>query len=189
MIDQIGSQEITLLVLAIVTAIFSLGMLFFKNPISVALCLLAVLLGSGAIYAVIGEHLVATFQIVVYAGAIMVLFVFSIMLLNLNVELKNDLKDKISFLPGYFQLKNFIGLLFFILLFSILGKTLYDFSLASESQYQWGSFYNTTEKSISTTVQLSMELFSNYYVGFELVGIALLIATVGAVVLAKRHFD
>src|SRR3954462_11580383 len=86
-----------IIVLAVIAAIFSVVMLFARNAVTSALCLLGVLIMSAGIYGLIGEHLVATIQLVVYAGAIMVLFVFSIMLLNLNQD-ETDYKKK----PGIF---------------------------------------------------------------------------------------
>ena len=82
-----------LIILAAISAILAITMLFAKNPITSALCLLGVLLMTAGIYGMIGEHLVATIQLVVYAGAIMVLFIFSIMLLNLNNS-EQDYKAK-----------------------------------------------------------------------------------------------
>src|SRR4051812_43578159 len=88
-----------LVILAVVSALLAASMIFAKSPITSALGLLGVLICTAGIYGLIGEHLVATIQLVVYAGAIMVLFVFSIMLLNLNV-LETDLRRKPKMLAG-----------------------------------------------------------------------------------------
>src|SRR6476659_9663041 len=90
-------MNVVLLILCVISAILAVTMLFAKSPITSALCLLGVLIMTAGIYGLIGEHLIATIQLVVYAGAIMVLFIFSIMLLNLNNE-ETDFRNK----PGVF---------------------------------------------------------------------------------------
>src|SRR5665647_536257 len=95
-----------IVVLSVIASVLALSMVFAKNAITSALCLLGVLIMSAGIYGLIGEHLVATIQLVVYAGAIMVLFIFSIMLLNLNQE-ETDYKQK----PGLFYSTIAMGLL------------------------------------------------------------------------------
>ena len=61
-----------IVILSVISVILAVMMLFARNPITSALCLLGVLLMSAGIYALIGEHFIATIQLVVYAGAIMV---------------------------------------------------------------------------------------------------------------------
>ena len=101
-------MSLVIVILAVISAIRAVTMLFTKNPITSALCLLGVLVMTAGIYGLIGEHLIATIQLVVYAGAIMVLFIFSIMLLNLNVE-SSDFKKR----PGVFAGGIAIGLAVF----------------------------------------------------------------------------
>ena len=67
-----------IIILCVISAVLAVTMLFTKSPITSALCLLGVLIMTAAIYGLIGEHMIATLQLVVYAGAIMVLFIFSI---------------------------------------------------------------------------------------------------------------
>ncbi len=97
-----------IVILSAISAILAMTMLFAKNAVTSALCLLGVLIMTAGIYGLIGEHLVATIQLVVYAGAIMVLFIFSIMLLNLNQE-DTEYKQR----PAVFFSAIAVGLLIF----------------------------------------------------------------------------
>ena len=78
--------QIIVLILSFITITLSILMLVAKNPVTSALSLLGILLCTAGIYGLMSEHFIATIQLVVYAGAIMVLFIFSIMLLNLKNE-------------------------------------------------------------------------------------------------------
>jgi len=170
-----------IIVLAVISAILAVSMLFARNPITSALCLLGVLIMTAGIYGLIGEHLVATIQLVVYAGAIMVLFIFSIMLLNLNNE-ETDFKTK----PGVF-----FGAI-------ALGMTVFGFIIYGLNEHFMNHRNDVTAGQFTperihelggNSKVLAHALFTQYYVSFEVISLALLIAVVGAVVLAKRKFD
>lgn len=170
-----------IIVLAVISAILAVTMLVARNPITSALCLLGVLLMTAGIYGLIGEHLVATIQLVVYAGAIMVLFIFSIMLLNLNNE-ETDYKNK----PGIFAGAVALGLA----VFGFIVFALKEHFLNHRQDVVAGPF--TPERIAElggNSKVLAHALFSQFYVSFEVISLALLVAIVGAVVLAKRKFD
>lgn len=172
-------MSIVLLILSLICAGFAVTMLFSKNPITAALCLLGVLLMTAGIYGLIGEHMVATLQLVVYAGAIMVLFIFSIMLLNLDVETREHKEN-----PGLFYTALTLGLGVFGLLVYAINKHFEDGTRTV------GNFSADMIKSLGGNSKvLSHALFSQFYVSFEVISLALLVAIVGAVVLAKRKFD
>ncbi|MDH4468670.1 MAG: NADH-quinone oxidoreductase subunit J [Bacteriovoracaceae bacterium] len=174
-------EDIFLFAFGLVAVGGSLVMLFAKNPITVALGLLSVLLATGCTYGLMGEHMVATLQIVVYAGAIMVLFVFSIMLLNLN-NLKFDLAwPRVLFWASVAGLAAFFALICINVLYFFQSKM---------AQHQWGEFTPEKVSELGGNARvLSQALFSQNYFSFELVSIPLLIALVGAVVLAKRKLN
>ncbi len=170
-----------IVILAIISAILATTMIFAKNAVTSALCLLGVLIMSAGIYGLIGEHMVATIQLVVYAGAIMVLFIFSIMLLNLNKE-ETEYKQKPLVFFGVIGVGLLIGGVLFNGLFSHFkhhhdGRVLGPFS------------HETIQQLGGNSKVLSFALFSQYYISFEVISLALLTAIVGAVVLAKRKFD
>jgi NADH-quinone oxidoreductase subunit J len=170
-----------IVILAAISAVLAVSMLFAKNPITSALCLLGVLLMTAGIYGLIGEHLIATIQLVVYAGAIMVLFIFSIMLLNLNTEAK-DYKAN----PGAFAGAIALG----AAVFGFMVYALNDHFLDHRLDFAPGAFSAERVASLGGNSKvLAHALFTQYYVSFEVISLALLIAVVGAVVLAKRKID
>jgi NADH-quinone oxidoreductase subunit J len=170
-----------IIILCILSAVLAVTMLFTKSPITSALCLLGVLIMTAAIYGLIGEHMIATLQLVVYAGAIMVLFIFSIMLLNLSNS-DNDFKKK----PLVFLLGLASGITFFG---SVVYAVLDHFK--NEANYKsLGAFSADAILALGGNSKvLSHALFSQFYVSFEVVSLALLVAVVGSVVLAKRKVD
>lgn len=170
-----------ILILGAISVILAVTMLVTRNPITSALCLLGVLVMTAAIYGLIGEHLIATIQLVVYAGAIMVLFIFSIMLLNLNSE-ENEIRQ---FSP------RFLGAV--ALGMAFLGFVIYSINkhfAHHRGEITQGQFTPEKIEALGGNAKvLAHSLFSQFYVSFEVISLALLVAVVGAVVLAKRKFD
>ena len=170
-----------ILLLSVVSAILALVMLFARNPITSALSLLGILLMTAGTYAMIGEHFIATIQLVVYAGAIMVLFIFSIMLLNLS-ESDNDLKRK----PAIFFGAAAAGAVVFGFLFFAINEHF----LKHRGEVTPGQFTPEVITNLGGNSKvIAHSLFTQYYLSFEVITLALLVAVVGAVVLAKRKFD
>lgn len=170
-----------ILILAVISGLLALTMLFAKNAITSALCLLGVLICTAGIYGLIGEHLIATIQLVVYAGAIMVLFVFSIMLLNLNKE-ETDYRSKPALFAGALALGAAV--------FGFIFYGLREHYSSHRGDVAAGPF--TPERIAElggNSKVLAHALFSQFYVSFEVISLALLVAVVGAVVLAKRKID
>jgi NADH-quinone oxidoreductase subunit J len=172
-------MNILLLFFCLFAAALSLVMLFSKTPMTIALSLLGVLLSTAGIYGLLGEHLVATLQLVVYAGAIMVLFIFSIMLLNLHKHEEQDFSWKsFSFLGAALL----AAAMLVLIIISIHG-----FFATPEMMPQLDEFSAVKIDALGGNSKvLSFALFSNYYVAFESISVALLVAVVGAVILAKR---
>ena len=136
---------------------------------------------TAGIYGLIGEHLIATIQLVVYAGAIMVLFVFSIMLLNLNAS-EDDFKKR----PVIFGIGLTLGLGVFCFLFFAIKE---HFTNHQENKVM-GMFTPELIANLGGNSKvLAHALFSQFYVSFEVISLALLVAIVAAVVLAKRKVD
>ena len=174
-------MSIVIIILAVIAAVLAVTMIFAKSPITSALCLLGVLLMTAGIYALIGEHLIATIQLVVYAGAIMVLFIFSIMLLNLN-DSETDYKARPAVLAGALALG---GAVFGFLVFAFN-----EHFLNHRFDVKPGQFTPEVINNLGGNSKvLAHSLFTQHYVSFEVISLALLVAVVGAVVLAKRKFD
>lgn len=155
---------------------FSLLVVLNKNPVSSAFSLVMVFFAFGAIYAMLDAHLIAILQILVYTGAIMVLFIFVIMLLNADV-------------PSFDLGRSHLGLRVVsavsgLILFAAL---VWAFKNSGTTGIE-GAF--TEEKVIAAggnTRVLSELLFSDYILPFELTSVLLLGAIVGAIALAKRR--
>jgi NADH-quinone oxidoreductase subunit J len=163
---------------AAVSAILALVMLFSKNALVTALSLLGILICTAGIFAMMGEHFIAAIQLVVYAGAIMILFIFSIMLLNVKKE------------KGDFSLKSFSVPFGFLMVIIILAGGLWALYGHFQSPHMLigkGNFDRETVKALGgNTSVLAHALFTQYYIPFEAISIPLLTALAGAVVLAKR---
>ncbi len=153
--------------LAVLTALLVITR---KNPVSSALFLVVCLFCLAALYVLLGAHFVAAAQVLVYAGAIMVLFLFVIMLLDLrhndiDVPGRNvALKAAGVFLAG--------GVLF------LVGREAAMFELSSAGEIPEG---------FGTVEAVARLLFTDYLLPFELASVLLLAAIVVAVVIAKRE--
>jgi len=149
----------------------AVNLLAQRHPINSALSLIAVMAALAGEYLLLGAEFVAAVQVIVYAGAIMVLFVFVIMLLNAGAEERTDWSKlaKYAGLPlGIFLLLEFGHWMFR----SAIGQEIANGSLASAT-------------SVSTE-EMSRMLFNQYVFPFEATSILILIAILGALVLAKR---
>ena len=174
-------MSIAIVIMCVISAILAITMLFARSPITSALCLLGILIMTAGVYGLIGEHMVATIQLVVYAGAIMVLFIFSIMLLNLNYA-DADFKKK----PGTFIAAFAMGMA----VLGFISWALKDYYVHHADKRTMGSFTpELIEKLGGNANVVAHSLFSQFYVSFEVISLALLVAVVGAVVLAKRKVD
>ncbi len=155
--------------LALLTVAAALGVVLTNNPVRSALSLVATLFLLAVYYVALQAHLVAALQIIVYAGAVMVLFLFVITLLNLMpdpADRGHPLMTTAAMIAG-------------LLLAVVLGRALWATTLP-------GSEGVVIAQDFGTTVVLARQLFSEYLVAFELTSVLLLVAVVGAVVLAKH---
>ncbi len=152
----------------------AIGVVAFRNPVHAALSLVATLFGVAVQFVSLEAHLLAAVQVIVYAGAIVVLFLFVIMLLG--VDTADSLRE--DPLPGQRPLAivgglALLGLLLAVLLFAENPVTGADAAVAG-----FGDRANVE--------QLARVLFSDYVFAFEITALLLTIAVVGAVVLARR---
>ena len=141
-----------------------------RNPLSSGVFLILCFFCLAVLYLLLNAHFVAAIQVLVYAGAIMVLFLFVIMLLNLG-----RLEPGIARNP---VLKVVGAVLGVALLFSLLG-TFNKFGWTSPVQLSDG---------FGGTAQIGMLLFSKYLLPFEVASVLLLAAIVGAMILSRKEF-
>jgi len=153
-------------VLAVVNAVLVVAQ---RNPVYSAFCLIAVLCCLSAIYGLLGSPFIATLQIVVYAGAIMVLFLFVLMLLNVKREERS---------PGDGVRLKAAGFLLCAVLVAQAGAVL----LRARPGGTGAAAYD------ASTRRMAEILFSPYFLyAFEATSVLILSAIVGAVVLAKKE--
>ena len=146
-----------------------------KNPIACALWLVVTLFAVAALFVLLDAQFIAVLQVLVYAGAIMVLFLFVIMLLNLGRPGPTDIKGPLSLL-GATVLGG--GLLVQLL---VLRQT----QLPASIQLPPGAVAALQQQQ-GMVAAVANPLFNAYLIPFEIASVLLLAAIVGAVVLAKR---
>ena len=150
-----------------------------KNPVASAFSLIMVFFSFAGIYAMLDAHLIAALQIFVYAGAIMVLFIFVIMLLNADTPSFDLLRTH--------WLTKVVSLFGCILLFSIFVWVFQESNAYLGGMTHFGSFTpERIEEAGGNTQVLSELLFSEYILPFEMTSVLLLASIVGAVAIAKR---
>jgi NADH-quinone oxidoreductase subunit J len=144
-----------------------------KKPISAAMSLIGTMFCLAGLYVLLDAHLIAALQIIVYAGAIMVLFLFVIMLLNVE--------EKEGRLAGKSLLLQFVAVVLVGLVFvKMVSLVKIDSSLLALGE---------GASDFGTTRAVGKLLFTEYLLPFEIASVLLLAAIVGAVILAKRRID
>ncbi|HML15791.1 MAG TPA: NADH-quinone oxidoreductase subunit J [Bryobacteraceae bacterium] len=141
-----------------------------KHPISSALSLVGVMGALGLIYLQLGGEFIAMAQLIVYAGAIMVLFIFVIMLLNAGVE-KGKTRNLWVKYAGLPLLVALIGLIAYI-----VQNVLPRGPGVNFGAFQHGNAY-----------EIGIKLFETYLLPFEVTSVLILVAIVGAIVLAQKE--
>ena len=152
--------------------IASLLVITRKNPIHSALFLLLTLLCVSVLYVLLYQQFMFVIQIFVYAGAIVMLIVFVLMLLDLEVELRSGLK--------LFYSKAIGGVLAVLFLFGIIYSV-----VAKSPTGKVGSY--TPDKLSGNVKAVGQMLFTQYLFPFEIVSVLLAAAIVGAVILSKKR--
>jgi NADH-quinone oxidoreductase subunit J len=147
----------------------AISMVYHKNPLYSAISLVGVFISLSCIYVTLAAPFIAAVQILIYAGAIMVLVVFVIMLLNLDDDTgRNSL--------GYlYALGGGLGVI-------LLAQTMFIFYAVMRAPNQ-AVDPNT---SAGKTLSIGQAMYTEYLLPVEIVGILLLMAIIGAVILARR---
>ncbi len=145
----------------------AVSLILQRHPIHSALSLIVVMVALAALYLLLGAEFIAAVQVIVYAGAIMVLFVFVIMLLNAGEEERTNLSGMARYVGVPLGALLTVALAWYVSRNAPAGDVL--------------------PVSSTQTRSLAMELFTTFVLPFELTSILILIAILGAVVLAKRE--
>jgi NADH-quinone oxidoreductase subunit J len=158
-------------VLALLIVASALVVITNRNPVASAVALAFNLVAIAGVYMVLDAQFIGLLQVIVYAGAIMVLILFVIMLLNLREEAK-------AHPVGTFQrvLAPLTTLIFAV----VIGRALYASAPASFPQAPDG---------FGTAGSVGRELFVRFYYPFEAISLLLIVAMIGAVLLAKKRLS
>jgi NADH-quinone oxidoreductase subunit J len=147
----------------------SLLVVSLKNPIYGTISLLVMFAHVAGLYVLLNAEFIAAVQVVVYAGAILVLYLFVVMLLNVKRE------DR-------FQRQLFAALLVAGLLLAEVALVVVGRRFPSSA----GEFPSELIQSMGSTKAIGQTLFTDYLLPFEVASLILLVAMVGAIVLAKK---
>ena len=168
--------EIALFILfASICAVSAVLMITRPNPVISALFLVLNFCSLAGLYLILNAQFIAVAQVIVYAGAIMVFFLFVIMLLNPETEKR------------FFEQKAKLRIFVIAIVALILVQIVYMIFISKPSEVITKEVARSVET--GTVENIGREMFTNYILPFEAAGYLLLAATIGALVLAKKKFE
>jgi NADH-quinone oxidoreductase subunit J len=148
-----------------------------KSPVAAALWLVNTMFCLAALFVMLEAHFLGVIQVLVYAGAIMVVFLFVVMLLNLGQPSEiADVRGKWGRLAA-----GLLGLALLAQVMALTGKRL------PEPFTPGGGYDPVAVRELGVVGSVAQPLFNEYLLGFELTSILLLVAIVGAVVIGRRR--
>jgi NADH-quinone oxidoreductase subunit J len=161
------TQNIAFAIIAAAMVVAAVAVVTVKNIVHAALSLVLVLAGAAAQYLLLQAEFVGIVQVLVYIGAVVILFLFGIMLTRNPMERKDDLDNEQRW-PALA-----VSLLLLGVLASLFGDAFTDHEI------------NLSDKPTATT-EIADVIFRDYVVAFEVVSVLLLAALIGAIVIARR---
>lgn len=161
------AQNVFFGIIAVVAVLAALRVVTTDNVVHAALYLVVVLASVAGIYVLLAAEFVASTQVLVYIGAVMVLMLFGVMLTRAQIGSESDLNHDQRWIAG----------LVAVLLAVVMGGSLLD---------QFSDEEILLEGGVQRTQQVADSIFSTYIVPFEAVSILLLAALIGAIVVARR---
>ena len=156
---------------ALLMLVFGGAVVVNRNPVASALSLVVSFLGLAALFMSLDAYFIGIIQILVYAGAVMVLFLFIIMLLDLRAEERRRL-NRMATAGGIV-----VALAFFMQVFYVVG----NFHAAGEP------FPPLPKAATDDVRNIGFLLFTNDNLPFQIIGVLVLVATVGVIVLSRRQ--
>ncbi len=164
------ATDILFYVFAAATLIFGVLVVanpFSRNPVTSAMFLVLTIISMAGLFVLLHAFFLAAVQVLVYAGAVMVLFLFVIMLLDLKEEDRRKVK-KLGLVAGLVSVGAIVAIFLRSLLAANPGKDL------------------AAPTAVGDTATLGRMLFTNYLLPFEIVSILLLVAMIGVILLSKK---
>ena len=156
---------------AILMLAFGVGVVVNRNPVASALSLVGSFLCLAALYVSLDAFFIGVIQVLVYAGAVMVLFLFIIMLLDLRAEERRKVN-----LPAWAG-GGLVALIFVGQLYAVLKR----FPLGQQP------FPELAPGPHDDVREVGMTLFTTHNLSFQVIGVLILVATIGVVILSKRE--
>jgi NADH-quinone oxidoreductase subunit J len=156
---------------ALIMLVFGAAVIINRNPVASALSLVVSFLGLAALFMSLDAYFIGIIQVLVYAGAVMVLFLFIIMLLDLHAEERR----RINWLASAGGIA--VALALFIQIFYVVG----NFKSAAQTFPPLGTSTNDDVRNIG------LLLFGNYTLPFQIIGVLVLVAAIGVVLLSRRE--
>jgi len=166
--------EIIFYVFASILVLTSLGVILFKNPVYSAISLIVSFITSAALWLLLQAEFLAIVLILVYVGAVMVLFLFVVMMLNIDDVLRTSKFNKMA------PFALFIGLVVVAELVTLIWFRSDQFSMVSVAT-------GVLDSGVSNTVLLGTTLFTDYLYLFEIAGFILLLAIIVSISLTMRR--
>lgn len=162
------AQNIAFYVIAAAMVFAAIRVVTCKDILHAALWLVVVLGGAASQFILLAAEFVGVTQVLVYIGAIMVLFIFGVMLTRASIGGGDDLDNP--------KEAKYAGIVVSLIMAAVLGYALWD----GFKDREFG------ELQVQTTAQVSDSIFSTYLLPFEVISVLLLAALIGAIVLARR---
>ena len=154
----------------------ALMVIFSKQPINSVLFLIFSFINAAGIFLLAGAEFLALIMVIVYVGAVAVLFLFVIMMLDFNPEtIKKEVGKHL-----------YVGLFIGFILFLEIILMMYSPELFS---YEYQVVGNIDKTSLTNTEMLGNLIYTEYFLQFQISGFILLVAMIGAIVLTLRHRD
>src|SRR5919198_1333966 len=154
-------------IFALLTVIFGAAVVINRNPVASALSLVVSFLALAALFMSLNAFFIGIIQVLVYAGAVMVLFLFIIMLLDLRAEERRKV-NWVAFAGG------------FVVAFSLLVQIL---AVIGSTRMAKQNFPPLASQQADDVRNVGLLLFGNYNLPFQVIGVLILVATVGVIVL------
>lgn len=164
-------ETIFFTLVAAVAVLASILVITSKNPINSALSLVVTFFCLATFYVMLDAPFMAAIQVIVYAGAIMVLIIFVIMLLNVRTEAGKRVTHAVL-------ASVVVGAIILVEAFSMLSR--------GSSTGAKGTIDNALVQKVGHTEIIGRALFTDFLLPFEITSILLLVAIVGAIILSKR---
>ena len=155
---------------AFLTLVFGAAVILNRNPIASALSLVICFMGLSALFMTLDAFFIGIIQVLVYAGAVIVLFLFIIMLLDLRAEQLRKI-NYVAVGGG-----SAVALAFFVQLYFVVRQL-------SAARQPFPALLTKTDD----VHNIGSLLFTNYNLPFQIIGVLVLVATIGVVVLSKRE--